>query len=365
MRWNNWCWKKYPSMVHGPKAARQFRMRATAISWLAVALLFATPVLCHAQKEKGQNHPVEVRFVKSPYADYLFYLLYRSTGQFPQLESAVPLGKIASLDELISLPEQAASGQVKTYGELYPLLEQYRGATAKVVAMSEGPNKHFRKLAYGDELPTYKQLDEIVHQGEASYRPFQRFWEQNIAPAEQQEIDLWKHQLDECDPLNKLQKMERLAFPFSTLDVASIALHLSGSGNTYPAGVYTTVFKKPNLAWVVGHEATHLMVDQYAGHNWRAYPLADGAITLVVHHGGTANDIEESLALFMQVKVSQACGYTEASRRMSDKFPADTATGAILRSLESGWDGYQANHTQDVIDYLLQQTMAAFPQPAK
>jgi hypothetical protein len=313
-----------------------------------------------SQMEKVQEHPVEVRFVKSPYADYLFYLLYRSTRQFPQLETALPLGKIPSLDQLISLPEQAASAQIKSYAELYPLVKQYRRLKTGVVPVSEGRGKGFRKLVYSDEMPPYQELNEIVHQGKASYPLFQQFWEQNIAPAEQQQIDVWKHQLIECDPLKKLQEMERLSFPFSKLDVGAIALHLSGSGNTDPAGVYTVLLKKPNLAWVLGHEATHLMVDQYAGHHWHLNPLADQAIALVKQHGGAATDIEESLALFMQVKVPQACGYTEASRHMSDKFPANTTTGAILRSLESGWDDYQANHSQDIIDYLLRRTIAAF-----
>jgi len=126
------------------------------------------------------------------------------------------------------------------------------------------------------------------------------------------------------------------------------------------SGVYTGLSKKPNLAWVIGHEATHLMVDQYAGHKWRSYSLAQQAIQLVTQHGGDANDIEESLALFMQVKLSQACGYTEATRRISDKFPENTPTGAILRRLEGGWLDYQANNTQDIIEYLLHQTIAAF-----
>ena len=109
------------------------------------------------------------------------------------------------------------------------------------------------------------------------------------------------------------------------------------------------------------------MVDQYAGHNWRSYPQADQAIALVTQHGGRAHDIEESLSLFMQVKLSQACGYTDATRRMSDRYPAnstnpaDATTGAILRSFELGWRGYQANHNQDIIEYMLQQTIAAFP----
>src|SRR5580658_8098079 len=327
---------------HASIALHRIKGRAIGIAAIAIVLTANTEAQVRrspsqfyiasnaGQMEKLQVHPVEVRFVKSPYADYLFYLLYRSTGQFPQLETAVPLGKIASLDQLISLPEQAASAQIKSYAELYPLLEQYRGLKTAVVPVSKGRAKGFRKLVYSDEMPPYQELIEIVHQGKEPYSLFQQFWEQNIAPAEQQQIDVWKHQLIECDPLRQLQEMERLSFPFSKLDVGAIALHLSGSGNTDPAGVYTGLFKKPNLAWVIGHEATHLMVDQYAGHNWHANPLADQAIALVKQHGGVATDIEESLALFMQVKVPQACGYTEASRRMSDKFPANTPTGAIL-----------------------------------
>jgi hypothetical protein len=76
--------------------------------------------------------------------------------------------------------------------------------------------------------------------------------------------------------------------------------------------------------------------------------------------GGNAGDIEESLALFMQVKLSQARGYTEATRHMSDKYPENAPKGAILRSLEAGWVDYQANHTQDIIQYLLHQTIGAF-----
>jgi hypothetical protein len=327
---------------------------------IIVFLVTLASIFSDAQEKKFQVVPVQVHFIKSPYADYLFYLLYRSTGQFPELETTVPLGKIPTIDQLISLPEQAASSQAKSYRDLDPLLEQYQGATKAIVDKSDAKTKRFRKLAYSDDLPPYQQLNEIVHQGEASYPAFQQFWGTKIAPVEQQQIDIWQHQLEECSPISKLQELERLSFPFATLDVASIALHLSGSGNTDPAGLYTGVFKKPNLAWVVGHEATHLMVDRYAGHQWTSYPRANEAIDLVKRHDGTANDIEESLSLFMQVTLSQSCGYTEASRRISDKFPATTPTGAILRSLESGWSKYQADRTQDIIDYLIEQTIDAF-----
>lgn len=336
-----------------------------AVPYMFLLFWLAAPVSPLAQAAKGEEHSVKVRFVQSAYADYLFYLLYRNTGQFPQLETVVPLGKIPSLDQLISLPEQAASAQMQSYSELYPLVEQYRDATSPILIMSEGGKRRFRKLGYSEDMPPYQQLKEIIHQGEPSYPKFLDFWKTNIAPVEQEQIATWKYQLDGCDPLHKLQEVERLAFPFSQLDVASIALHLSGSGNTFPVGIYTTLFKKPNLAWVVGHEATHLMVDHYAGHNWQAYPLASRAIEIVKSHGGTDADIEESLSLFMQVKLSQICGYTEASRHISGKFPADSPKGAILRSLESGWDSYQTDSKQDIIDYLLGQTVASFPRPAK
>jgi hypothetical protein len=325
-----------------------------------VLSLFLVPLISRSEAVKEQKHAVEVRFIQSSYADYLFYLLYRSMGQFSQLETDVPIGKIPSLDQLISLPEQAASAQIHHYRQLYSMIHQYRGATEAIVPVSAAGRTHFRKLAYSNDLPSYQRLSDIVHQGEAVYPAFESYWEKNIAPAEKQHIDAWKQQLSECSPLDKLQAVERLSFPFPTLDVGSIALHLSGSGNTYPPGVYTSLFKKPNLAWVIGHEATHLMIDQYAGHKWRSYSVAQQAIELVSQHGGHANDIEESLALFMQVTLSQMCGYSESARRMSDNFPANTPTGAILRSLEAGWPEYLANSGQDIIEYMLKQTIAAF-----
>src|SRR5271155_4658845 len=97
----------------------------------------------------------------------------RGSGKFPQLETAVPLGKIPSLDQLISLPEQAASAQIRSYADLYPLQKQYREATSRIAAMPEGNVKHFRILSYADELPPYQQLDEIVRKGEATYPAFQ------------------------------------------------------------------------------------------------------------------------------------------------------------------------------------------------
>jgi hypothetical protein len=132
--------------------------------WLGLLLTFVLPALLHAQTGQEQARLVEVRFVKSPHADYLFYLLFRSAGDFPQLDTVVPLGKIPSLDQTISLPEQAASDQIESYSELYPLLKQYRETTGRIAEILGGSVEHFRILAYGYELPPYRQLDEIVHE---------------------------------------------------------------------------------------------------------------------------------------------------------------------------------------------------------
>jgi hypothetical protein len=324
------------------------------------AALFATPVVGQGAA-RGQPRPVAVRFVKSPYADYLFYLLYRNSGAYKDLEATVPLGDTPTLDQNASLPEQAASAQVASYRQLYGLLPQYRGARDRILPIGTGPRRRYRILSYSDHPPPYDKLQQVVRAGEAAYPKFAPFWRATIAPAEDRQIAAWRTQLAECRPLDKLQELTRLSFPYEHLDVAAIALHFSGSGNTDPAGVYTSLFDKPNLAWVIGHEGTHLTVDRYAGHNWYADPQAPAAIKAVEAHGGVASDIEETLALFMQVKVSQACGYSKPERRMSDNFEATTVKGAILRALEGGWDRYRADPRQDIIGYLLASTLQTFP----
>jgi hypothetical protein len=328
---------------------------------LGVALaVWAMPAI-GSEPSEGRPRTVAVRFVKSPYADYLFYLFYRSSGPYKDLETAVPLGDLPTLDQNVSLPEQAASAQVTSYRQLLALLPQYRDAKDRIATVGAGPRARHRILAYSDELPPYGKLVQVVEGGEAGYPSFARFWTANIAPAEDRQISAWTRQLVECRPLDRLQRLTRLSFPFSRLDVAAIALHLSGSGETDPPGVYTVLFDKPNLAWTIGHEGTHLTVDRFSGHNWYGHPMAAAAIKAVKAHGGAPGDIEESLALFMQVKVSQACGYSKPERRMSDNFNAGTVNGDILRSLEAGWDGYLADPSQDIIGYLLTSTLKAYP----
>jgi hypothetical protein len=332
--------------------------RRTA-QFLVFLSLFAP--ICQGTRFSERVNPmkVEVRFVKSPFADYLFYLLYRQTGHFPELEQAVPLGDVPTLDELISLPEVAASTEIRSYSDLQSLVLPYRDAQDRVASIRGGAIVHYRILVYSDKLPSYEKLSRIVALGEAAYPRFAVFWETKIAPEEDKQIAVWREQLTKEQPFNQLQRLARLRFPSPTVDIAAIALHSSGSANTYPEGIYTGLFAKPNLAWTIGHEGTHLLVDKYGGLNWVSRHEASEAIKLVMAHGGDASDIEEALCLLMQVKVSQASGETSSEFRLSTKLKGPSVKRNILVALENGWQDYQSDSKQDLIDFALTQTIRA------
>jgi hypothetical protein len=333
-------------------------MRSGHAPRLLLVLSLFTPT-CQDTKvsEPVKPRKVEVRFVKSPFADYLFYLLYRNTGHFAELEQAVPLGDIPILDELISLPEVAASTEIHSYPELQSLVLPYRDAQERVAAMREGGITHYRILVYSEKLPSYEKLSRILVLGEAAYPKFALFWEAKIAPEEDKQIAAWREQLTTEQPFDQLQRLARLRFPSPSVDVAAIALQKSGSANTYPEGIYTSLLAKPNLSWTVGHEGTHLLVDEFGGLNWISRPQADQAIKLAEARGGDASDIEEALCLLMQVKLSQASGETPSEFRLSTKLKDPSVTRDILVALENAWRDYQSDSKQDLIDFVLAQTI--------
>ena len=76
---------------------------------------------------------VHLRFVHSPYADYLFYLLYRNTNEFTSVSTVVPLDPIPTAERLISLAEVVDSSQIRNYREIYPFLDDYRKPTGRVI----------------------------------------------------------------------------------------------------------------------------------------------------------------------------------------------------------------------------------------
>ena len=299
--------------------------------------------------------PVELRFVHSPYADYLFYLLYRDTSRASGL-GAVPLDSVSTLNALVALPEIVASQRVSSYRQIQPLVELYRGVTTRIVA-TPAP----RILTYGKVPASYDSLRAIVTAGEAAYQTFAGIWRSQMEPEELRNIAIWRGQNADCHPMDSLQVLTRLVFPSPILDVGSIYMHFSGSGNYTPMGVYSRTFDKPNLAFTLGHEAMHLLVNPMTGHDWRKYPAAARTVGIARVAGLNMDDLDELLALFMQVELPQACATTSASRRISDAFGSDSARHAVLVSLEDGWSEYRISHQKwpTIIDYFLDRSAEA------
>lgn len=313
---------------------------------------------CHSVQlanPNGNIRPVELRFVHSPYADYLFYLLYRDTSRASGL-ATVPVDSVPTLNTLVALPEIVASQRVASYPPILRLVELYHGVTTRIVS-SPAP----RILTYGNDPANYDSLRAIVSAGEAAYPTFARIWHQQIEPEELRNIEGWGAQEASCHPMDSLQVLTRLVFPSSTLDVASIYMHFSGSGNYTPMGVYSRTFEKPNLAFTLGHEAMHLLVNPMTGHDWRKYPAAARLLAAGRAVGLNTDDLDELLALFMQVKLPQACGTTSPSRRISDAFRADSVRHRVLLALEDSWPEYRLSPQRwpTIIDYFLEQSAKA------
>ena len=217
-----------------------------------------------------------------------------------------------------------------------------------------------RILTYGTE-PAYDSLRAIIVQGAVAYPAFFTLWSQEVEPIEQHSIAVWREQTATCHVMDSLQVIERLRFPSNSLDVAAIYFHLAGSNNYSPLGVYTRTFDRPNLAFTIGHEATHLMVNPINGTNWRTYPAARRAIALAAAAGLSADDLEEMLPVLMQVKLPQACGLTPQTRRISETFKSDSVRYRVLKALEDSWPQYRTDRATwpTVIDYFLDRSILA------
>ena len=281
---------------------------------------------------------VQIRFMHSPYSDYLYYLFYRKDRGF-NFDKVINLDCIPTINYLIVLPEDVASLEIKKYDEIYPLLEEYRNPSSFIFPEP-------RILCHSISLPPYDLLLSIIKEGEKHFPKFYKFWKEKIESPEKKLIGIWKKQLLESSPLQKLQNITRLQFPSTSLDVGCIYLHLAGSANYNPTAVYTMIFNqeatRPSLSWVLGHEATHLMISEEIGVDWTKHDLAPRAIKMVEKLRGKGHDIEEMLCMFMQYKLSQECGYYDKDRRPSIRYPVVLGE-KILESMVNEWKNYINN----------------------
>lgn len=310
--------------------------------------------LC-AFSANAEPRPVSLTFRASAYSDYLFYLLYRNPGKYEsELKEAVPLDRVPELRALISLP-QTVLGATR-YADVYAAAEPYRDAHSHVIDLAPpGTAEHrYRRLTHSPELPSFAQLQPILRGGEAAFPAFFKFWKDHIAPDEERQIARWREQDAACHPLDRLQQLARMRFPFAQLDVGAVALHLSGSANTDPPAVTTGVWSKPDLAWTLGHEGTHLLVDEHAGARWTEGERAITLVRKVDALGAHASDVEEALALLMQVKLSQSCGWTKPDFVLTAKMKDDgSLKWKVLAGLENDWPSYERTPSVNLVDFLI------------
>jgi hypothetical protein len=267
--------------------------------------LLSLIVLC-ALAIGGQHETktvVEIRFSNSSYADFLFYLLARSTRDFPELTQAVPLDDIKPMDHDTFVPLDAASSKGLSYHALYKLVSSYDDSVQ----------------------PTH-----MLSQAESKFPAFEEFWRAHIGAEEDRGIARWKKQYAEWHPIERLEQLERVKFPFDTVNIDVIALDTSASSMQGPPTIFTTYSSIPDIAWVLGHEGTHMALGP-KGANWMQRPRAAEAIALAKVRGGGAYDIEEALCLLMQVKLSQAFGGTPSTYRASSLLVAPTESSGGAR----------------------------------
>lgn len=316
-------------------ASRRLTVTVLALS-LAAYTTFGAIKVSTRQESLRKSARVEVQFAKSPFADYLFYLLNRSTRDFPQLKTAVPLDGIPAVNQLTFAPEDAISSNISSYSQLYQMVASY--------------DDHVR-------------LTDIIKRGEPKYAAFEEFWKAKIAPEEDRHTAEWERQYVKWHPFERLQQLERIKFPFPWVNVDVIALDPSGSSmqGAHPT-IFTVYSSIPDLAWVIGHEGTHMALGP-KGANWTQRPGAAEAIRIVKARGGSEYDIEEALCLLMQVKLSQSFRGTPGSYSESSKLDASPRRELLAR-LERDWTKYRKNSKEDAADFVIREALQTFrPMP--
>lgn len=279
---------------------------------------------------RRQPTAVTFTYAKSPFTDYLFYLLYRSTNDYPQLKSAVPLDGIAPFNGDSFLPQDATLSNVTRYDQLYALAEKHDHPDA---------------------------LKALLRQGEPHFAAFMAFWQAHIAPDEDRTISRWRKEERRWPPVAHLEAMERLKFPFTTMRMDVFALMPQGGSMQSPPTIFTTS-DVDSLAWVIGHEGTHMMLEKAA--DWTHRPRAAEASRLMRGAGGSDYAIEEALCLLMQAKMSIAAGLTRpdflTSRTMADSNPSKK----LLLALERDWPDYLRDKSLNAADFLIDETIKTY-----
>ncbi|RYZ19992.1 MAG: hypothetical protein EOO16_18235 [Chitinophagaceae bacterium] len=329
-------------------------------SFKTFRLLLASLILIlSTQAATAQSRTLpRISFLNSAPADFLYFLFNRTEPSVaPKLDSLLNMGQVPTIDALISLPEIVASEGVTTYEGIYPVLERYY--SPKALSRSRRSPK---KLAFSDRYPSYDTLLALVRAGAPYYPKFLEYWKEHVAPAEYRQMEVWRQQLTELQVLDSFYALTRMRLRTDSLQIAAIAFHVAGSANYTPAGIYTSLFKKPNLPWVIGHEATHLLLTGPVGVNWMKRPAARALAALAKQKGENLYEIEENMCHFMQALLSRTCGTRPKDYAIAAPYP-EGFRKRFLEQLEAGLHQYRAGR-EDLADWMMRTasiTLLAMP----
>jgi hypothetical protein len=220
----------------------------------------------------------------SPVCDFLLWVLYRQ-DRFDLQPPEVPGDPVT--DRYGHFPQFAAAHHVDEPAAALALLPAYEQ----------------------EELSCYDlPADELRARLEAAlpaYPEFLAHWEGVMKPLEEGLLDGWRDQLKQGEPLSLFQRLTRRPLEHDRLYLFACYYHPSGSALTPYPYLFTTLFNRfslePTVPWFVGHEATHLLLDQS---RWWATPRGRQGVALY----GSRYDAEEPLCLLMQNRLSSICG---------------------------------------------------------
>ncbi|MET0461764.1 MAG: hypothetical protein ABW007_01365 [Chitinophagaceae bacterium] len=299
--------------------------------------------------QKSNTPPPVVQFVHSPLGDYLYLLFNRKTlSDHPDIDSLAGIRDLATLEELIALPEIVISLQINTYAEIYPVLDRFYKNARSTTLHDPFP----KKLGFGEQLPSYDTILALIKAGEPHFNRFDSLWQQLILPAIILQTNTWKKQLTDLRVLENYQRLTRLTLKTDTLQIGALAYHLAGSANYHPTGIYTSLFKTPNLPWVIGHEGTHLLLTGPAGMNWMQSPRVAKLTKLATLRETSLYELEEAMCHFMQAQLSKSCGTKPADFPIASRYEKGMLQ-ELLVYWETNWPQYLAGKTT-IIDFMIQ-----------
>jgi hypothetical protein len=274
--------------------------------------------------------PVEAVLATDPVCDFFLWVLYRQ-DRFELFPPAPPGEPIT-----------------RRYGH-YPQYAASRNARDPESALALLPKYAREELASFDE--PVGELETRLSASLPVYEPFLAHWESEVKPLEEGLLDSWRDQLDTCEVLSLFQRLTRLPLVHERLYLFACYYHPSGSALTPYPYLFTAPFNRfalePSVAWFVGHEATHLLLD-------RARWWETSAGNLGINRYGSRHAAEEPLCFLLQNRLASTCGLLPEEEMQ--RIDASAAPNIPLYLwMQERWDEYQESPDRypTVIDFFL------------